>query len=238
MDYHGPGRRTLAIVLAVVLLLSLFGVGTSVAKSHGAGVAVAVGASFAVSASSGFKFDPSLIANVSDNNNTVNDTIVFTNGDSLQHTFTLSSREGWVIPSTYTPGQLEAFFNSYHPSFSVTANTGSMTVSFPAPAKGWYEFVCNETGHFSEGMFGFIAFGEGLPANLTVTAAYDGPGAAVFIIVGTIVALTVIAIVLGFVVGRRRGALHEMPPERLGYPEPQTPAEPAPTPRPPLPPTH
>ncbi|MCI4365916.1 MAG: hypothetical protein L3K10_07675, partial [Thermoplasmata archaeon] len=58
-------------------------------------------------------------------------------------------------------------------------------------------------------------------------------GSAVFIIVGTIVVLTVIAIVLGFVVGRRRGAVHEMPPERLGYPEPRLPTEPAPPPRPP-----
>jgi len=76
-------------------------------------------------------------------------------------------------------------------------------------------------------MYGFIAFGEPLPSNLTVSAASVGPGEAVFIIVGTIVALTVIAIVLGFVVGRRRGSSEEMPPERLGYPEPLVPSEPA-----------
>jgi len=75
-------------------------------------------------------------------------------------------------------------------------------------------------------MYGFIAFGIALPSNLSVTVPYDGAGAAVFIIVGTIVSLTVVAIVLGFVVGRRRGASEEMPPERLGYPEP----EPAPAP--------
>jgi len=239
MDYYGPGRRTLAVVLAVVLLLSLIGIGTSAARSHGSELTVATGATFAVTAAAPYKFDPSFLANVSDSNATTNDTIDFTNGDSLLHTFTLSSREGWVIPSTYSSDQLDSFFVQYHPVVSVPLNgAGSTSVSFPAPAKGWYEFVCNQTGHFQEGMFGFIAFGEGLPSNLTVTAAYDGPGAAVFIIVGTIVALTVIAIVLGFVVGRRRGALHEMPPERLGYPEPQTPAEPAAPPRPPLPPTH
>jgi hypothetical protein len=237
MDYCGPGRRTLAVIVALVLLLSLFGVGTSEARSHGADVMVADSSMVALTAAAPYKFDPALIANVADSNTTSNVTIDMTNGDQLDHTFTLSSREGWVIPTSYTSAQLAAFFNQYHPQFSLNVSaTSSKTGSFPAPPMGWYEFVCNETGHFSEGMFGFIAFGEALPSNLTVSAAYDGPGAAVFIIVGTIVTLTVIAIVLGFVVGRRRGAHDEMPPERLGYPEPPNPAEPAPPPR--LPPTH
>jgi uncharacterized cupredoxin-like copper-binding protein len=237
MDYHGPGRRTLALVVAVVLLLSLFGVGTSMARAHSSGVTSDFSAIVTVTASSGFKFAPSTIANVSDSNTTGNITLNFDNGDSVPHSFTLSSRQGWVIPSSYSTGQLDSFFLQYKPQFSyVAAGPSSQTLTFPAPPKGWYEFVCNQTGHFQSGMFGFIAFGEALPGNLTVTAAYDGPGAAVFIIVGTIVTLTVIAIVLGFVVGRRRGALHEMPPERLGYPEPNAPAEPAPPPRPP--PTH
>ena len=51
-------------------------------------------------------------------------------------------------------------------------------------------------------------------------------------------ALTVIAIVLGFVVGRRKGSEFEMPPERLGYPEPSAPSAGAPLPpTPPHPPT-
>jgi hypothetical protein len=58
-----------------------------------------------------------------------------------------------------------------------------------------------------------------------VSSASTDPGVAVFIIVGTIVALVVIALVLGFVVGRRRGSHDEMAPQRLGYPEPpETPA--------------
>jgi len=61
-----------------------------------------------------------------------------------------------------------------------------------------------------------------------VSTSAQGPGAALFIIIGTIVSLVVIALVLGFVVGRRKGAEHEMPPERLGYPEPLAPGEPLP----------
>ena len=45
-----------------------------------------------------------------------------------------------------------------------------------------------------------------------------------FIISGTIAGLVVLALVLGFVIGRRKGAVHEMPPERLGYPEPALPS--------------
>jgi plastocyanin len=237
MEYHGPGRRALAIILVIVLLLGLFGVGTSAAQSHTAAIHDAAGSSIAVTASTGFKVTPAYIANVSDSNSTANDTIVFTNGDTLAHTWTLSSRQGFVIPSSDSPDQLVAFFKQYPPLFSLPAGGPSfVNGTFPAPPKGWYEFVCNESGHFQQGMYGFIAFGEGLPGNLTVSALYDGPGAAVFIIVGTIVTLTVIAIVLGFVVGRRRGSHDEMPPERLGYPEPPNPAEPAPPPR--LPPTH
>jgi hypothetical protein len=42
----------------------------------------------------------------------------------------------------------------------------------------------------------------------------------VFIIGGTIAGLVILAIVLAFVIGRRRGSHDEMAPERLGYPEP------------------
>ncbi|MCI4366085.1 MAG: hypothetical protein L3K10_08565 [Thermoplasmata archaeon] len=231
MDYRGPGRRTLALVLALIVVLSLLGIGTSTAASHGATVKRAAGSSVNITASTGFAFSPSLISNAATNSSFL---VTFRDGDTQTHTFTISSREGYVIPTSDTPSQLESFFNQYHPLFSVTANFSQTVIqNFTSPAKGWYEFVCNESGHFQNGMYGFIAFGESPPSNLSVSAAYDGPGSAVFIIVGTIVVLTVIAIVLGFVVGRRRGALHEMAPERLGYPEPRLPAEPAPPPRPP-----
>ncbi|MCI4373693.1 MAG: hypothetical protein L3K02_08665 [Thermoplasmata archaeon] len=228
MEYRGPGRGPLAVALTLILLLSLFGIGTSEATSHSGTVAQVTGGDLPMTASSGFAFDPNLLGNVA---TTTNLTVTFTDGDVQAHTFTISSREGWVIPSSYTGDQLTNFVKAYPPLFNIQApNPGTYIGNFTSPPKGWYEFFCNESGHFQEGMYGFIAFGEALPSNLTISLANDGPGAAVFIIVGTIVALTMIAIVLGFVVGRRRGAMHEMPPERLGYPEPKMPAEPAPPP--------
>ncbi len=228
MEYRGPGRGPLAVALALIVVLSLFGIGTSQAASHSSDIKDASGSTVAVTASSGFVFDPAGFGNVATNSSII---VTFTDGDVQAHSFTISSREGWVIPNSYSSAQLATFFDQYHPLYNLVAdNPGTYTGNFTAPAIGWYEFVCNETGHFQEGMYGFIAFGEALPSNLTVVAPNDGPGAAVFIIVGTIVALTVIAIVLGFVVGRRRGASEEMPPERLGYPEPLVPAQPPPPP--------
>jgi plastocyanin len=229
MEYRGPGRGPLAVALALILILSLFGVVTSHAATHSADVRDATGSTLAVTASTGYLFTPSLMGNVPLGTSIV---VTFTDGDSEDHTFTIASRQGWVIPNTYTEGQLDSFLTQYPPLFNINGTAASQAISnFTSPATpGWYEFVCTEAGHFELGMYGFIAFGEPLPANLTVGATPDGPGAAVFIIVGTIVALTVIAIVLGFVVGRRRGSSEEMPPERLGYPEPPLPEEPAPPP--------
>lgn len=155
--------------------------------------------------------------------------VAFTDAGVLAHTFSILDRQGWVIPSTADLGSL---VSTYGLLVGVNASgTGTFDGKFTSPGPGWYEFVCLEAGHFESGMYGFIAFGENLPSNLTVSAASTGPGAAVFIIVGTISALVVIAIVLGFVVGRRRGSEFEMPPERLGYAEP--PVAPANEPLPP-----
>ena len=228
MVRRGPRRRPLAVFVACLVVVG----GLTLALPHPSTspdvVQAAGSTSVDVTASSGFKFTPDAFNDVG-TNTTVE--VTFVDGDTISHTFSIWGREGVQIPTTDSPGQLSTLFTDYPPLVSVTANSGQTNITnFPAPAPGWYEFVCLEVGHFQYGMYGFIAFGEPLPANLTVSTPYDGPGAAVFIIIGTIVTLTVIAVVLGFVVGRRRGSSDEMPPERLGYPEPQPPPGSAPLP--------
>jgi uncharacterized cupredoxin-like copper-binding protein len=152
------------------------------------------------------------------------------------HTFTLFSVANFAFnPATNTTAQLDAFVAAHPPlvNVNITPTPGySVTVTFTAPPLGIYQFVCLEPGHFQLGMEGFMGSGEPPPG---VSSASTGPGAAVFIISGTIATLLVIAIVLGFVIGRRKGSAHEMPPERLGYPEPmETPAESVPPPSEPL----
>jgi uncharacterized cupredoxin-like copper-binding protein len=161
-----------------------------------------------------------------------NVTITFENLGTYAHTFTLSSVTNWSFNSGNSTSDLISFFSVHHPllNFIVGTSPGSKNVSsFQAPPYGVYEFVCLEPGHFQSGMFGFMGSGVAVGP-----APPPGIPVALFIIVGVIVTLVVIAIVLGFVVGKRQGSKYEMPPERLGYPEPRDPNQnPARPPRPP-----
>ena len=163
--------------------------------------------------------------------------ISFVNADVIAHTYTLIAAQGKVIPTSYSPSQLNAYESQWGAIVWINATgTGTYPATFQAPAKGWYEFVCMEPGHFQQAMYGFIAFGMALPSNLTVSSPNVGAGWPVYVITGTIVTLVIITIVLGFVVGGRKGAQHEMPPERLGYPESPPTAPPLPPggPKPPV----
>jgi hypothetical protein len=156
-----------------------------------------------------------------------NVTIQITNLGSLPHTFTLSSLVNYTLPYAGNTNLTSTFLVSHPAYYSINISDvqgSKTTANFLAPSKiGSYQFFCIEPQHFASGMEGFLGVG------ITVgpPAAPPGIGTPVFIIAGTIVALVILAIVLGFVVGKREGTKHEMPPERLGYPE--TPPENPPT---------
>ena len=143
---------------------------------------------------------------------------------SIVHTFTLSPTAGYEFPSTDSASDLTSYFSAHTPLVNIQVGTttgGKYFGNFTAPALGIYEYVCEEPGHFPS-MSGLLGSGEaagGLSTN-------NGPGAPVYIISGVIVGLVILALVLGFVVGKRRGSHDEMPPERLGYPEPPKGPEP------------
>jgi plastocyanin len=142
------------------------------------------------------------------------------------HTFTLSDVANWSFSSSNSTNDLVSFFAAHPPLVYVAINATAgwkQVVNFTAPKLGTYEYVCEINGHFQGGMYGFmgsgVAVGPPPPPPIPV---------GLYIIVGVIVSLVVLAIVLGFVVGQREGARHEMPPERLGYPEPAPPETPPP----------
>ncbi len=229
-------RRPVALLLSVSVLACVAALGVShVAVARP--VVVATSGQIAETAVTNFDFDTREYDQVP-LNTTV--TVTFTNADpALTHTFTILNRSGWVIPNSASTGNVSDLLTHYGSLVSISAAAGqTVQGTFTVHAMGWYEFLCAVSGHFEKGMYGFIAFGENLPSNLSLSGGAVGPGIAVFIIVATIVALTVLAIVLGFVIGRREGSVHEMPPERLGYPEPSggagSPSEPphAPPPAP------
>ncbi len=223
-----------ALTLGVATLLLFVAAGwVAVEEARASPVVTDTSPSIAVTTTAPYTFDPNNFQMVP-TNVTINVTV--TDADTLAHTFSIVNWEGVQLPAT---ADIPAVFAAHGTLFSINV-TGAgdvATGTFKSPGPGWYEFVCQEPGHFAAGMYGFIAFGINLPANVTVTTASTGPGAAVFIIVGTIVALVVIAIVLGFVVGKREGSEFEMPPERLGYAEPPTPGGAPPAEPPSLPPS-
>ncbi len=233
------GALAVAIVLALVL-----GGATALATGRiavASPVATASGGTLYETASAPFNF-----ANRSYNNLPmgVKMNVTFFDADGASpHTFTLLNFSNFWIAnwSTYSPSYLDTMVHEHGYLVSINASQNSYGyASFTTPSTvGYYEFFCWEPGHLQEGMWGIVAFGEPVPSNISLGGGTPGAGLAVFIIVGTIVTLTVLAIVLGFVVGKRRGSEFEMPPERLGYPEPPaaggTPA--APPKNPPTPPS-
>ena len=213
MVYRFPYRP--AVAFFTVLSLCLMGLGAATAAPATQTVASS-GAENTLTVTVGSAFTFTLSTDEVTPGANVTVSIVQT--DDVAHTFTLSSVAGWSFNDGNSTGDLLSFFGHHPPlvNFSIPAGQATYSTSVTAPPFGIYEYVCLVAGHFEAGMRGFLGSGEAGSAGTSNT----GPGAAVFYIGGTIAGLVVLAIVLGFVVGRRRGSSEEMPPERLGYPEP------------------
>jgi uncharacterized cupredoxin-like copper-binding protein len=88
--------------------------------------------------------------------------IAVTDVGPLAHTWTLSPFPNFVLSSA----NFTAFFAAHAPLISLTVTTpgqvanGTFTISAP----GVYEYICEEPGHFSNGMFGYLYVGVTPPA--------------------------------------------------------------------------
>jgi uncharacterized cupredoxin-like copper-binding protein len=222
------GRTALAVGIIAALLIAGLSP-SSLTREASASSIVESSSTITVTATNTFGFSPNNLGGLPTNTSM---TLDFINGDTngLTHTFTLLGCPDIIVPRAGKNAfNVSAFVNGPKcgaPRLNIVpAAESSKSVAFTTPANNsWYEFICTEAGHYQSGMYGFLAFGTAVvPANYSILSGTPGAGLAVFIIVGTIVTLTVIAIVLGFVVGRRDGSVHEMPPERLGYGEPGSP---------------
>ena len=171
-------------------------------------------ASISIAAVPNYAYQPDSIGNVPLN---ATITVTFTDDDVLPHTFNISSREGFRIPNDYTAAQLNELFSEYPPLYAATViSQGDVSVGqFTSPsAPGWYEFICNESGHFSEGMYGFIAFGEPVPSNLTPPShGSETPivGSALISALGVVVIAAILVVVA---LWRRRRSVYRPPPEQ------------------------
>ena len=108
--------------------------------------------------SAGYAFQPDELG-VEPSQFPVNVEISVTNLGTLAHTFTLSPTANYTLT---TIGYLAA----HTPLVNLSLNgTGGQEVngSFTIPAPGIYEFVCTQSGHFAQGMFGFLYAGVPVP---------------------------------------------------------------------------
>jgi len=208
------GGQRLATLAVVVLLVGALSV-TSIhpAPLHAAtAVHPAATDSITVMATADYHYQPDTFQQVP---TSATITVTFSDTDNLPHSFTISSREGFVVPTTYTPTQLDQLFTTYPPLFSsFVSGPGNQSVgTFQSPTTaGWYEFICNVTGHFQDGMYGFIAFGENLPSNLTPPVRVGLGGSNITPLQAASAGAVVLAIVLVFVVWRRRRSATKVPP--------------------------
>jgi len=211
------GRTGVWLAAALLLIGGAFAIPIGPALGHASDSSrVAATGSITLVATKNYQFQPNTFQQVPTN---ATITVTFTEDDVLPHSFTISSREGFVIPNSYTPDQLAQLLLTYPPLYSVTPNApGDQVVgTFQSPATpGWYEFVCNVTGHFQYGMYGFIAFGENLPSNLTSSGGSSGGWFTTLDAVILVVIL--IALVVGLVVWRRRRSTPPRVAEPVGPP--------------------
>jgi uncharacterized cupredoxin-like copper-binding protein len=215
-------RRTLAlaVVLAAVLVVVPW-LGSVHAASPSGVRTTAGGQSVALSVGTALLFTPNSFEVTPGENVTV----TVTQLDDLQHTFTLLSAANFTFNQTDSSGAISAFLAKHPPlvNLNISGTTGAtVSATFRAPPLGVYEYLCLVPGHFQSGMWGLMGSGVAVgPPSSTTSVPW-----ALYVITGVIVILVIVAIVLGFVVGQREGARYEMPPERLGYPEPPGPSTP------------
>ncbi|MGC2289860.1 MAG: cupredoxin domain-containing protein [Thermoplasmata archaeon] len=212
-----------ALILLLPVALALEGSGDISSRPLMVQTAAGMTIQMSVGAGGGYVFTPDDVSNITPGENV---TIDLSNLGDIPHTFTLSSLVNYTLPYAGNTNLTSTFLVT-HPAYTSTnipagPCSDCAIASFIAPTvHGSYQFFCTEAGHFALGMEGFL----GVDESVGPPAAPPGIGLPVFIISGTIVGLVIIAIVLGFVVGKREGTKHEMPPERLGYSEtpPETP---------------
>jgi uncharacterized cupredoxin-like copper-binding protein len=88
--------------------------------------------------------------------------VLVTNTGNLAHTFTLAGQTN----VTLTPATYQSYFAQHPPLVSVNVPGGAGSVvwaNFTVPGAGVYQYLCEVTGHFANGMTGFLYVGVAPP---------------------------------------------------------------------------
>jgi uncharacterized cupredoxin-like copper-binding protein len=115
-----------------------------------------------VAATDQFRFVPSVLA-VNATTYPINVAVDATNDGVLPHTWTLEGQPNYTLSSSnYT-----SYFAAHPPLGLAVLNNGGQSnwTNFTIAGPGIYEFICEVTGHFLNGMFGFLYVGVAAPEN-------------------------------------------------------------------------
>src|SRR5579862_9853840 len=84
--------------------------------------------------------------------------VLVTNQGTLGHTFTVAAQPNVTLTTV-------GYFGSHPPvgNATVPGSGGSVWANFTVSGVGIYEYVCTISGHFSQGMFGFLYVGVPVP---------------------------------------------------------------------------
>jgi len=86
--------------------------------------------------------------------------VTLSNPGSVAHTFTVASQTNVTVPTAFVP-----YFAVHPPLANTNLTPGSVKyANFSVPAPGVYMYICEYTGHYVSGMYGFLYVGVPPPA--------------------------------------------------------------------------
>ena len=88
-----------------------------------------------------------------------------TNAGSAAHTWTIAAQPNVTLGF----GNYSKYFADHPPAASVAFTAGGQTewANFTVLKPGVYEYICTISGHFANGMYGFLYVGVPVPGNVT-----------------------------------------------------------------------
>ena len=119
-------------------------------------------------ATDSFRFVPDVLA-VSPTSFPVVVDVRVSNIGAIPHTWTLASQSN----VTLTPGNFTSYFQAHPPLGRVVLQNGGQSnwTNFSVAKPGVYEFLCEISGHFLNGMYGFLYVGVAPPAPAAVASS-------------------------------------------------------------------
>lgn len=143
--------------------------------------------------------------------------VLVTNRGIFPHTFTVAAQSNYSL----SPSNFTVYLASHPPLVSANVSSGAgktVWANFTVSAPGVYEFICEVSGHFASGMYGYLYVGVPLPSS---SSSKTSPLVPTWVLVAVGV-LVVVGIAVALLLRSRR-----KPPRPSGAPADQGGSSPA-----------